>query len=820
MDHLHTILENTPGHVRPGNQVDVNSFLSARNQEIQALLKEIQTPKKCNKMIFQRLPKKMRRRVMSTTVKRMPKDLRTAHKKSIEKQINKHVRRRKDYRRKPKSLRLDYMRRQKNGKWLETHVWFAKRFHIVLKDGYKLPKSSHDKTYRACYRAIGNHCLAQDVSYISCIELRGPYSQIIEGLMHHVNQDCGRTFKAKCYEQGTREGTIFMYKNGAYPCGAIGRVSFIWDTCAQDKIRAVWIWAEPSIYAQLAKELQITFNLKQNDLDILESEPPVLKKPKLLEIIKKSKNISTPAVQTFVNSAMKMTLLKDSLNRLRLTGPLSNSVLSRVLYPADLVNSNSCINKNWWSSHLKNLKSSINIQTKLWESLSGADRPESYPSNCVIGFHTVDPRLVFPMKRTKALPISKDFLLEEDYSFKLPTIASVSKIWDLKVRDWSMQNKMPNCEMNMLRSNCIINGNDKIALDKHSMSIIPIILIQRPGQYHPITRPGYGSGWDIVLPAGWAMPFWLGLIMNGCQPGGLRETTTMVLERCLPRPDEPDTDAGNLRAMLEKEEAMKKHFRLPPQMRVNYIKLGFQTPFHCPWDILCNEWMLDSNNKFVLRNIKVLTQLQNLTLNLKEKIDVNNLKSEFADLQTCLVPIRLELSQKGILKPNSHVCLPTLDDLSNVGDKSNLGPLEKMHKDLNAFKRKIYRLEHKKLLRSLRRKRVLEKKKRNILCKRFKQKVSPTSQIVKEYLSQMKKLWIPEEQMPLKHSCSRVILGFSCNSHFSFTKSKYVGIGYMPGPALLELFNLWSESKTNLPYVLIRNPSTNQFRYAFLSITI
>lgn len=36
-------------------------------------------------MIFQRLPKKMRRRVMSTTVKRMPKDLRVAHKKSVKK---------------------------------------------------------------------------------------------------------------------------------------------------------------------------------------------------------------------------------------------------------------------------------------------------------------------------------------------------------------------------------------------------------------------------------------------------------------------------------------------------------------------------------------------------------------------------------------------------------------------------------------------------------------------------------------------------------------------------------------------------------------
>ncbi|XP_027842404.2 ribonucleases P/MRP protein subunit POP1 [Aphis gossypii] len=821
MDHLHKILDDIPGHVRPGNQVDVDSFLLARNQEIQALLKEIQTPKKCNKMIFQRLPKKMRRRVMSSTVKRMPKDLRAAHKKSIEKQINKHVRRRKDYRRKPKSRRLDYMRRQKNGKWLETHVWFAKRFHMVLKDGYKLPKSSHDKTYRACYRAIGNHCLAQDVSYMSCIELKGPYDQLIKGLMHHVNQDCGRTFKAKCYEQGTREGSICMYKNGTYPHGAIGRVSFLWDICVQDKMRAIWIWAEPSIYSQLAKELQTTFNLKQNNSDSLESGPPVLKKPKLLEIIKNSKNTVIPVVQTpsFVNSTMKMTLLKGSLNRLRITGPLSNSVLSRILYPAILVNSKKIIEEKWWSSHLNNLKKSTDIQTKLWESLSGADRPESYPANCVIGFHTIDPRLVFPMKRTKALPISKDSLLTEDYSFQLPTVASVSTIWNSKVRNKSTQNKMSNCEINKLRSNCVINGNDKIALDEHSMSIIPILLIQRPGQYHPITRPGYGSGWDIILPAGWAMPFWLGLIMNGCQPGGLRETTTMILERCLPRSDEPDTDAGNLRAKLEKEEAMKKHFRLPPQMRINYIKLGFQTPFHCPWDILCNEWMLDSNNKYVLRNIKLLAQLQNLTLNLKEKINFENLKSEFVDLQTCLVPIRLQLSQKGILKPNSHVCLPTLDDLNNIGDKSNLGPLEKIHKDLNAFKRKVYRLEHKKLLRSLRRKRVLEKKKRNILCKRFKLKVSPTSQIVKEYLNQMKKLWIPEEQTPLKHSCSRVILGFSCNSHFSFTKSKYIGIGYMPGPALIELFNLWSESKTNLPYVLVRNPSTNNYRYALLSIT-
>lgn len=238
---------------------------------------------------------------------------------------------------------------------------------------------------------------------MSCIELRGPYSQLVDGLMHHVHQDCGRTFKAKCYEQGTREGSICMYQRDAYPYRAIGRVSFIWDTCILEKERALWIWTEPSIYQQLADELQTTFSLEQiNNSDLTDWEPPVVKKPKLVEIVESERQN-----HCFVNGVFKMTLLKNTLNRLRLTGPLSNSVLSRVLYPVALLNSSNVSEENWWSSHLEKFKSSTNIQTELWESLSGADRPDSFPPNCVIGFHTIDPRLMFPKKRTKALPNNK-----------------------------------------------------------------------------------------------------------------------------------------------------------------------------------------------------------------------------------------------------------------------------------------------------------------------------------------------------------------------------------------------------------------------------
>lgn len=83
-----------------------------------------------------------------------------------------------------------------------------------------------------------------------------------------------------------------------------------------------------------------------------------------------------------------------------------------------------------------------------------------------------------------------DFVLPEDYSITLPTEASLSNIWNSSVRIWSAQNKMPNCKINMLRSNSTVFRNDKVALAEHSISCIPILLIQRPGQYHPIDRPG------------------------------------------------------------------------------------------------------------------------------------------------------------------------------------------------------------------------------------------------------------------------------------------------------------------------------------------
>ena len=65
------------------------------------------------------------------------------------------------HRRRPSNLLKEYLRRQRSKKWLETHIWHAKRFHMTEKWGYKLALHPNDKSARASYRASVKHCLLQ-----------------------------------------------------------------------------------------------------------------------------------------------------------------------------------------------------------------------------------------------------------------------------------------------------------------------------------------------------------------------------------------------------------------------------------------------------------------------------------------------------------------------------------------------------------------------------------------------------------------------------------------------------------------------------------
>lgn len=60
---------------------------------------------------------------------------------------------------------IKYSNRQKQFVWLTTHVWHAKRFHMMKRWGYQIPLSPTQKCFRIVNRLSRNHSLISDTSY-------------------------------------------------------------------------------------------------------------------------------------------------------------------------------------------------------------------------------------------------------------------------------------------------------------------------------------------------------------------------------------------------------------------------------------------------------------------------------------------------------------------------------------------------------------------------------------------------------------------------------------------------------------------------------
>ena len=63
-------------------------------------------------------------------------------------------------RRRPKNMVRDFTKRQVSKRWLETHLWHAKRMHMENMWGYRLAKRPCDKSFRSTYRAFLHLCNA------------------------------------------------------------------------------------------------------------------------------------------------------------------------------------------------------------------------------------------------------------------------------------------------------------------------------------------------------------------------------------------------------------------------------------------------------------------------------------------------------------------------------------------------------------------------------------------------------------------------------------------------------------------------------------
>lgn len=437
------------------NTANSLKFAASRSIEIAAMTKSILCPS-TTKLIFQTLPVHMRRRVMSHNCKRLPVILRRGH---LEQMIKsglppKQKRPSRKYRRRPANLLKEYNRRQQRNVWLETHIWHAKRFHMIQRWGHRLAYSPCDKAFRACYRASSAHCLLQDISYYIPIQISGPV-EVIQHKFHSLtNQSCGLGICAKAYIHGSREGAIHLYKANSYPYGYIGKVCFIWvPSCTS--VKTLWLFVHPSQIDDVKSVLS----------DVLCSDSKTTE-----EIPEKRRKLTNN-----LSENIQMKVLLGNFNRFRLTGPNSHAILVQSLKCVEDVE----VTSNEWISNITD-KSELYLKEKhhYWQELSLTSSPSQLPLKIVIGLIVKDPRLSRPKYRTKA--VANGTTLKTNTLVNIPEHAATSPLWDTQIHESIKKKRLTNGEfIQHITKTQLVPG--EVCEDDPVLQHVPVVLIQRPG---------------------------------------------------------------------------------------------------------------------------------------------------------------------------------------------------------------------------------------------------------------------------------------------------------------------------------------------------
>uniref|UniRef100_A0A8C5MUQ1 POP1 homolog, ribonuclease P/MRP subunit n=1 Tax=Leptobrachium leishanense TaxID=445787 RepID=A0A8C5MUQ1_9ANUR len=899
-------------------------FAQARAAEINAMVKAVSV-KTSNCLVFQSLPRHMRRRAMGHDIKRLPRRLREIAKKELEKSLQQKKEQSKakcrKARRRHGNLLLEFNQRQRKNKWMETHIWHTKRFHVVKKWGYCLPDRPTMKCYRACYRAMTNHCLLEDLSYLCCLEMIGEEHNLLRSLSRLCSTDTGPSFAAVLCLSGRRQGSLVMYKADRYPEEALGPVTFIWKPKNLPEVpsgeRQLWIWMHPAMKQDVLKELrQVCLCEETPDNAVCKPEPALASQQEEQRDVTKSatrkrkrrdqdgekavpvkkivgdgtRDTVDPYKWTSKDGLITITDLTLEIVRYRLVGPLSHCVLADALRAAPLheqtIEDPGSGPHSWWKDFCRN-PDNVNLhhqQESIFQLLQGLNSPAQVPPGTILGFTVGDPRLNLPRKRTKSTPNLENY--EDGNKVRtlrmdgVPAECAQSLIWSCDIRTKATDEKISEQEINRLRSELLVPGSQLSLGDKESK--IPVLLIQQPGKVTGTEHPGWASGWDICLPKGWGMAFWIPFVYQGARVGGLQQDlqrSQFMGSPYIPG-DFPDSPAGAQSAKDTEMCLLNKYKRRPPAKRTNFIKHGILAPFRCPWEQLTMEWMARARTS---------TRSPAHTEGSTDQGDTKEPESEVAEAmqvvpsfkaETCL-PLTSEGEQntctevgkcedlfsvvrdKKILWQLSECCsqslrmsrgsrssTPTSHDLASLFNPAlrrlprslvwvRLSMLTKGSPELHALisiptdqdlsqisKQKNFpgpqEPKHgdafKKKILKLKKERKKEKAKKKESRVGEEGAVKP---IPKEEVLQKDDLTFglwPEPLPELTTHCDRVLIGFVTQGNFSLTAGCGEALGFVSLTGLTHMLSRQPTERKGL--VLVRNPSSFQHRFARLFIDV
>uniref|UniRef100_A0A915PE04 Ribonucleases P/MRP protein subunit POP1 n=1 Tax=Setaria digitata TaxID=48799 RepID=A0A915PE04_9BILA len=786
--------------------VSVMCFVKERVRQIAELLQAVDNHvlvsgevTKGPRTALQRLPRHMRRRAMSYNIKRFPRIQRRFAISAVAASKHRQKPPSRFWRRRPRNLLLNYIRRQRKHIWLETHIWHAKRFRMIQKWGYNLPLLSYLRTFRPTYRDAMHHCVVRDISFLRCFQVIGINQKaIIEPLYNICAPEVGPTFAFKAALDGRFEMPVMLYEPGKYPYGFIAPVRFSWSKNRTDQKYSLAVWTHPSSSKSILSKFINLFKLKKQDEAV--DAVRVDKVPRSIDEWRlRNLQIKT---DIYVNDeGVKLLDLSDQIVRFRLYGPKSFEILHNVLAVVDENKLEDC----WMKEFLS--------RNHFWRSECSRHSPGELPDGTIFSLLVEDPRLSRPLKKIKpSEPNHCSTKLLDVSGFPLP----LNDFWDFEIRKKALEKKMTEVDLQKKRSMQLLPV-------KTSEAKIPILLIVR--------NTGRGTlspfiGLDLIAPSGFGLEFWLALQYGTARAIGLKDQKFLELEsNHLNFPaDVPDCDAGRNEFKQEYINLQEKYIRQPHNRRLKYWNsLSIKYPFTFQFSELSHDWLDNSSFKgsaYVVRNHRTLIVIE------KWLLGKGPAPEEFIMNSAALVPVSLLSTTTGRPQRFALICAPTKEDYMAVaklskGEKSpqiveqprihDVKPVFDNEKDEEKQPSKLALEDFISLdvtanekhisLNSLfpdkemlRKRKATEKKKRKRektkKVKRLKNSVeSGLKTDISEQLASGAKASEEETMEFIKYnnSCSRPIIGRIVRGDYSFIHGRGFAIGYCCLSALKQL---------------------------------
>ncbi|KAL9548705.1 hypothetical protein MBANPS3_005558 [Mucor bainieri] len=588
--------------------IEANRYALARIMEINDMQHAIKKASYAlNELAFQSLPRGLRRRAASHNINRLPARLRAKAAKEAHssapnaKLIRKKVKKIKT----PRNTVEEFLRRQKSKKWLETHMWHAKRMKMTDIWGYRIASRPNTKSVRITYRSFTRLSVAHDASYMACIELKGNQSDIVT-VMDTLTDKGAPSVGSQRFIRGNRMGSTHLYEYKGYPAKLICPISFLWKPATHDTI---WLWIHPSAINEALTFIHLAIK-------------------------------ETHMADVQVND------LRNEILRFELTGPRSTALLQAILDPVPDTN--------------------LGGGNAVWRDLSQLRSSCSLSPGSVLGLLVQDPRLRFPQK---VPPRNNDVSIEEQRKIQellthWPADAADTAIWDKETRTALFDSRLSEYALNLRREQHMIPGTKLAATAEDSQ--IPLLLVQRGGPcfntadvaQKPLSSHELIEGWTVLLPRGFGLAFWKSLTFAGARVAGYDDVRAMHFESgvpCFPH-DYPGTRAFEVQRQLTKAAAEQVWSKRPPGKRVNFSKRGIAHPFESAFETLATAepMQLEPAHNLAVRPHYSLISGERFVSSVLASTTGSDALGVL-DLDDTLVKVRLKYIDRG--KPAAHAMI-------------------------------------------------------------------------------------------------------------------------------------------------------------------